>query len=59
MQDDELSLLSTEELTSPLDEMESAASEAEVPPPDPEQMLELLQSSQASQRTIAARLFAN
>ncbi|WP_036485272.1 HEAT repeat domain-containing protein [Myxosarcina sp. GI1] len=57
MQHDELSLLSTEELTSPLDEMDTVAPASEVPPPDPEQMLELLQSEQASQRTIAARAF--
>lgn len=57
MQPDELSILSTEEFTSPLDEMESQAPASEIPPPDPEQMLQLLKSSQASQRTIAARAF--
>ncbi len=57
MQHDELSLLSTEELTSPLDEMDTVAPSSELPPPDPERMLELLQSEQASQRTIAARAF--
>ena len=57
MQDDELSLLLTEELTSPLDEMEPIAPASEIPPPDPERMLELLQSERASQRTIAARAF--
>ncbi len=58
MQNDELSLLNTDdEFTSPLDNIEPVGSESEIPPPDPEQMLKLLQSSAASQRMLAARAF--
>jgi HEAT repeat protein len=58
MQNEELSLLSTDdEYISPLDEIEPVDSESDTPPPDPEQMLELLQSSEASQRMLAARAF--
>lgn len=55
---DELSLLDTdEELLSPLDEIEPVATEPELPPPDPEEMLTLLSHPEASQRMLAARAF--
>jgi HEAT repeat protein len=58
MQNEELSLLnSDDEYISPLDEIEPVDSESDTPAPDPEQMLELLQSSEASQRMLAARAF--
>lgn len=57
MQDDDLILLDAdEELTSPLDRLESVESASETPP-DPEQMLLLLSHPEASQRMIAARAF--
>ncbi len=58
MQNDELSLLNTDdEFINLLDDIEPVGSESEIPPPDPELMLELLQSSEASQRMLAARAF--
>ena len=57
MHNDDLRLLETDELTSPLDDIEPVGSESEIPPPDPNRMLELLQSSEASQRMLAARAF--
>lgn len=56
MTNDELSLIEAE-LSSPLDQNDSAESASETPPPDPEQMLELLESDSASERMIAARAF--
>ncbi len=57
MQDEDLILLDAdEELTSPLDRLESVESASETPP-DPEQMLLLLSHPEASQRMIAARAF--
>jgi HEAT repeat protein len=55
MDNEELNLLSDLEFTSPLDRLVSGATE--IPPPDPEEMLQLLQSPEASKRTIAARAF--
>jgi HEAT repeat protein len=58
MYDDDLSLLDLEEsLESPLDELETSADDSANPPLDPELMLSLLASAEASQRTIAARAF--
>lgn len=58
MQDDDLILLDAdEELTSPLDRLESVESASDTPPPDPEQMLLLLSHTEASQRMVAARAF--
>jgi HEAT repeat protein len=58
MYNDELSLLDTDrELTSPLDELESAGEESNTPPPNPEEMLTLLSAPEASQRMLAARAF--
>ncbi len=53
--DDELTLLDVEaELESPLDSMATAATE---PKPDPEEMLCLLEASDPNQRMLAARAF--
>ncbi|MGF1481295.1 MAG: HEAT repeat domain-containing protein [Cyanophyceae cyanobacterium] len=55
--DDDLSVLNLDvEFASPLDRMEPVA-ESEPSPPNPEVMLTLLQSSQASQRMLATRAF--
>ncbi|MDJ0571219.1 MAG: HEAT repeat domain-containing protein [Pleurocapsa sp. MO_192.B19] len=56
MKNDELSLIEAE-LSSPLDKIDSAESASEIPPPDPERMLELLESKEASERMLAARAF--
>ena len=56
MKNDELNLIETE-LSSPLDQIDSAESVAKIPPPDPERMLELLKSDTASDRMLAARAF--
>lgn len=53
---DELSLIETE-ASSPLDEMQLAESESEIPAPDPERMLELLKSEVSADRMLAARAF--
>ena len=55
MENDELSLIESE-LSSPLDRVDSA-DVANIPPPDPERMLELLESTVASERMLAARAF--
>jgi HEAT repeat protein len=55
MKNDELSFIEAE-LSSPLDQIEPAPA-SEIPPPDPERMLELLQSGTASDRMLAARAF--
>ena len=44
------------EISSPLDRVDSAVG-SEIPPPDPERMLELLASNVASDKMIAARAF--
>ena len=55
--DEDLSLLDLdEELDSPLNDQDV---EAVTPPPDPEEMLSLLSSPEASQRIIAARAFCS
>lgn len=56
MKNDELSLIEAE-LNSPLDQIDSAESTAQIPPPDPERMLELLQSEVPGDKMIAARAF--
>ncbi len=55
MQNFDLSLLNTE--AEPLDPLESMEPEEERQPPDPEEMLRLLDSPDTPQRTIAARAF--
>lgn len=56
----ELSLLEAEaEFESPLDSMEPLTAESEVPKPDPEVMLALLEHSQPQQRMLAARAFCD
>ncbi|MDJ1185009.1 HEAT repeat domain-containing protein [Roseofilum casamattae] len=56
--DDDLLLLDEDaEFSSPLDRLETTDETPEVPPPDPEEMLALLQSPIAQERTIAARAF--
>ncbi|GAB4537837.1 MAG: HEAT repeat domain-containing protein [Pleurocapsa sp.] len=57
MQHDELSILDGDELTSPLDDMKPIGEADTIPPPDPERMLELLVSPEASKRMLAARAF--
>lgn len=56
MKNDELNLIETE-LSSPLDQIDSAESAAKIPPPDPERMLELLKSDTPSDKMLAARAF--
>ena len=56
MKNDELNLIEAE-LSSPLDQIDSAESAAKIPPPDPERMLELLKSDTASDKMLAARAF--
>lgn len=56
MKNDELSLIE-DDLSSPLDNIDSAQSASEIPAPDPEQMLKLLESEDASERMLAARAF--
>lgn len=56
----ELSLLEAEaEFESPLDNMEPLTAESEVPKPDPEEMLALLEHPQPQQRMLAARAFCD
>ncbi|KST67219.1 HEAT repeat domain-containing protein [Mastigocoleus testarum] len=56
----ELSLLEAEaEFESPLDNMEPLTEESEVPKPDPEEMLPLLEHPQPQQRMLAARAFCD
>ncbi len=58
--EDDLSLLEAEaELESPLDRMELPTAESEVPKPDPEEMLLLLEHPQPQQRMLAARAFCD
>ncbi len=56
MKNDELNLIEAE-LSSPLDQIDSAESAAKIPPPDPERMLELLKSDTPSDKMLAARAF--
>jgi HEAT repeat protein len=56
MDNEELNLLNDPDFTSPLDNLTSDAA-SEIPPPDPEVMLQLLQSPEPQQRTLAARAF--
>ncbi len=56
--DDYLSVLNeTVELSSPLDQLGSLEETPEIPPPNPEEMLPLLESPVAQQRMLAARAF--
>ena len=55
MKNEESSLIKTEQ-NSPLDRIDSA-SVGDIPPPDPEKMLELLKSNVAADRMLAARAF--
>jgi HEAT repeat protein len=58
--EDDLSLLEAEaELESPLDRMELPTAQSEVPKPDPEEMLLLLEHPQPQQRMLAARAFCD
>jgi len=56
MKNDELSLIEAE-LNSPLDQINTANSVGDIPPPDPDRMLALLQSDIPSERMLAARAF--
>lgn len=56
MKNDELSFIEAE-LNSPLDQIDSTSSIGDIPPPDPERMLKLLESAVASDRMLAARAF--
>lgn len=53
---DEQTLIETEP-NSPLDQLNSAELTSEIPPPDPERMLVLLESEIAADRMLAARAF--
>jgi HEAT repeat protein len=58
MYDDDLSLLDADtDLESPLDHMGTLEAEAEIPKPDPEEMLPLLESPDNQQRMLATRAF--
>jgi HEAT repeat protein len=58
--EDDLSLLDPEaELESPLDRIEPLTEESEVPLPDPDEMLALLDSPVPQQRMLAARAFSD
>lgn len=48
-----------EDLESPLDKLEPITAESELPKPDPDEMLALLESSQSQQRMLAARAFCD
>jgi len=56
MKNDELSSIESE-FTSPLDQIDPVGAASEIPRPDPDRMLGLLESSQASERMLAARAF--
>ncbi len=56
MKNDELNLIEAE-LNSPLDLIDPVDSSSQIPPPDPERMLELLRSEVASDKMLAARAF--
>ena len=58
MHNDELNLLKTEDkISSPLDFIDPISNKSEIPPPDPDLMLSLLNHPEASQRMLAARAF--
>ena len=56
MKNDEFNLIETQ-ASSPLDQIDSAESAAQIPPPDPERMLELLKSNISTDKMLAARAF--
>ena len=56
MKNDELNLIEAEQ-NSPLDSIDAANAVGDIPPPDPERMLELLESDVAPDRMLAARAF--
>ena len=56
MNSDELNIIETKP-DSPLDRVNTANSVGDIPPPDPERMLTLLQSEVAADRMLAARAF--
>jgi HEAT repeat protein len=58
--EEDLSLLDIEEeLESPLDKIEPITAESEIPKPDPDEMLALLENPQPQQRMLAARAFCD
>lgn len=58
--EDDLSLLDAEaELESPLDHLGPLSAESEIPKPNPEAMLALLENPQPQQRMLAARAFCD
>lgn len=58
--EEDLSLLDIEEeLESPLDRIEPITAESEIPKPDPDEMLALLENHQPQQRMLAARAFCD
>jgi HEAT repeat protein len=60
--EEELSILELdieEDLESPLDKLEPITAESELPKPDPDEMLALLQNPQRQQRMLAARAFCD
>lgn len=58
--EEDLSLLDIEEeLESPLDKIEPITAESELPKPDPDEMLALLENPQPQQRMLAARAFCD
>lgn len=58
--EEDLSLLDIEEeLESPLDKIEPITAESEIPKPDPDEMLALLDNPQPQQRMLAARAFCD
>lgn len=56
MKNEEVNLINTEQ-NSPLDQVDSANAAGDIPPPDPERMLALLQSDVAADKMLAARAF--
>ena len=56
MKNDELNIIDSEQ-NSPLDRLDSTHPASEIPPPDPERMLMLLESETPSERMLAARAF--
>jgi len=58
--EEDLSLLDIEEeLESPLDKIEPITAESEIPKPDPDEMLALLDNPQPQKRMLAARAFCD
>ncbi len=56
MKNDDLNLIENES-SNPLGQISSTDLSSEIPPPDPERMLELLESTTAADRMLAARAF--